>query len=41
MGILEALDELEPLGQFLANLFALRGSHRFIELFVELVEINL
>src|ERR1700686_1129895 len=41
MRILEALDELEPLGQFLADLFALGGSHRFLELFVELVEIDL
>src|SRR6266404_3110126 len=39
--ILKALNELETLGQFLANLFALCGAHRFLQLFVELVKVDL
>ena len=35
------MNELETFRQFLANLFALRGAHRFFELFVELVELDL
>jgi hypothetical protein len=35
------LDQLEPFRQLLANLFALRVTHRFFELFVELVEVDL
>ena len=41
MRILEALDELETLREFLANLFALGGAHCLLKLFVELVEIDL
>ena len=41
MRILEALDELKALRQFLANLFALGRAHRFFKLLVELVEIHL
>ena len=40
MRILEALDELETLRQFLPNLFALGGAHCFLKLLVELVEID-
>src|SRR5437763_3326230 len=39
--VLESLDELEALRQLLANLFALRGAHRLLQLFVELVQIDL
>ena len=35
------MNELETLGQFLTDLFALGGRHRFLELFVELVEVDL
>ena len=41
MRILEALNELEAFRQFFANLLALGGAHGFLELFVELVEIDL
>ena len=40
MRILEALHELEPLRQFLANLFALGVAHRLFELFVQLVQVD-
>src|SRR5437667_712061 len=39
--VLESLNELETLGQFLADLFALGGGHRFLQLFVELVKVDL
>src|SRR6059058_897688 len=38
---LESLNELETLRQFLADLLALCGTHRFLQLFVELGEIDL
>src|SRR5205085_6846243 len=37
----EALDELQTLREFLANLFALRVPHRLFQLFVQLVEVDL
>ena len=39
--VLEALHQLDALGQFLANLFALGVTHGDIELLVELVQIDL
>ena len=38
--MLETLNELEPFCEFLTNLFALSRTHRFLELFVEFVEID-
>src|SRR5215475_4143465 len=37
----EAADKFQALGEFLANLFRLRRTHRLLELFVELVELDL
>ena len=35
------MNELQTLGQFFTNLLALGGSHRFLQLFVELVKVDL